>query len=238
MTTDKGIDKRKKKILVVEDEEDVLSLICLHLNSQGFETIRAKEGMEALRIARKELPDLIVLDLMIPEFSGLDVCKYLKKDPDTLSIPIVILTAKSDPSDRILGLELGADDYIAKPFSPRELILRIQSILRRRLEDNPLAEQIQQEDGIRLDPIDKVAYFRKKKIELTPIEFRLLSTLIEREGTVQSREQLLKEVWGYDKTVDTRTIDTHIRRLRDKLGRASQYLRTVRGIGYRFKKTN
>ncbi|QSR88148.1 response regulator [Methylacidiphilum caldifontis] len=233
-----GMDKRKKKILVVEDEEDVLSLICMQLKSQGFETIEAKEGMEALRIARKQMPDLIVLDLMIPEFSGLDVCKYLKKDPDTSSIPIVILTAKSNPSDRILGLELGADDYIAKPFSPRELILRIQSIFRRRFENNAALKQLHLDDKIRLDPIDKVAYYKKRKIELTPIEFRLLSTLVEKEGTVQSREQLLKDVWGYDKTIDTRTIDTHIRRLRDKLGRASQFLRTVRGIGYRFTKPN
>ncbi|WP_242524143.1 response regulator [Methylacidiphilum caldifontis] len=232
------MDKRKKKILVVEDEEDVLSLICMQLKSQGFETIEAKEGMEALRIARKQMPDLIVLDLMIPEFSGLDVCKYLKKDPDTSSIPIVILTAKSNPSDRILGLELGADDYIAKPFSPRELILRIQSIFRRRFENNAALKQLHLDDKIRLDPIDKVAYYKKRKIELTPIEFRLLSTLVEKEGTVQSREQLLKDVWGYDKTIDTRTIDTHIRRLRDKLGRASQFLRTVRGIGYRFTKPN
>ncbi|TFE67779.1 DNA-binding response regulator [Methylacidiphilum sp. Yel] len=232
-----GTNKTKKKILVVEDEEDVSDLICMHLKAQGFETVVAKEGMEALRVTRKQLPDLIVLDLMIPEFSGIDVCKYLKKDPDTAAIPIVILTAKSDPSDRILGLELGADDYIAKPFSPRELILRIQSVLRRRFEIQSPALQAGHNDQIRLDPIDKVAYYKKRRIELTPIEFRLLSTLMEKEGAVQTREELLKEVWGYEKTIDTRTIDTHIRRLRDKLGRASQFLRTVRGIGYRYKKT-
>jgi len=232
-----GTNKTKKKILVVEDEEDVSELICMHLKAQGFETVVAKEGMEALRVTRKQLPDLIVLDLMIPEFSGIDVCKYLKKDPDTAAIPIVILTAKSDPSDRILGLELGADDYIAKPFSPRELILRIQSVLRRRFEIQSPALQAEHNDQIRLDPIDKVAYYKKRRIELTPIEFRLLSTLMEKEGAVQTREELLKEVWGYEKTIDTRTIDTHIRRLRDKLGRASQFLRTVRGIGYRYKKT-
>ncbi|CAI9086608.1 DNA-binding response regulator [Candidatus Methylacidiphilum fumarolicum] len=232
-----GTDKKKKKILVVEDEEDVSELICMHLKAQGFETVVAKEGMEALRVTRKQLPDLIVLDLMIPEFSGIDVCKYLKKDPDTAAIPIVILTAKSDPSDRILGLELGADDYIAKPFSPRELILRIQSVLRRRFEIQSPVGQAEHDDQIRLDPIDKVAYYKKRRIELTPIEFRLLSTLMEKEGAVQTREELLKEVWGYEKTIDTRTIDTHIRRLRDKLGRAAQFLRTVRGIGYRYKKT-
>lgn len=223
----------KQKILVVDDEPDALDLIEFNLRNAGFDVSTASDGAEALKKARHAPPALVLLDLMLPQVDGLEVCKLLRRDPATATIPIIMVTAKATEIDRVLGLELGADDYVTKPFSPRELVLRVKSLLRR-----------QQTTGVKPDkfvsgeltvdiPRHQVTV-SSKKVELTATEFKLLALLIQRRGRVQNREQLLKEVWGYDNLIDTRTVDTHMRRLREKLGKAARFLDTVRGVGYRF----
>ena len=223
----------KQKILVIDDEPDAVELIEFNLKQAGFDIATAADGAEALRKARSTLPALIVLDLMLPEIDGLDVCKLLRRDPTTASIPILMLTAKASEVDRILGLELGADDYVTKPFSPRELVLRIKKILDRGKPSEAKREKFVFGELV-IDLPRHLVSFRGKRIELTPTEFRLLCLLIERSGRVQSRDQLLQDVWKYDNIIDTRTVDTHMRRLRVKLGLASKHLDTVRGVGYRF----
>jgi DNA-binding response OmpR family regulator len=223
----------KAKILVVDDEPEAVELVEFNLAQAGFEVISASNGAEAVRKAHAALPSLIVLDLMLPEIDGLEVCKMLRRDPATAGIPIVMLTAKAAEIDRILGLELGADDYITKPFSPRELTLRIKKILLRTSGATDDAGLIKFGDLIIDGPRHLVSY-RKRRIELTATEFKLLSLLVQRRGRVQSREQLLRDVWEYNSLIDTRTVDTHMRRLRDKLGPAAKFLDTVRGVGYRF----
>ena len=188
--------------------------------------------MSALQQARESLPSLIVLDLMLPEMSGLEVCKVLKKEPQTAQIPIIMLTAKAEEIDRIVGLELGADDYITKPFSPRELLLRVKSVLRRVNGAGEPADQLSLGD-IRIDRSRYEVLVQGKPIEFTATEFKLLALLIERRGRVQSRDVLLNDVWGYESVIDTRTVDTHIRRLREKLGTTADCIETIRGFGYR-----
>ncbi len=223
----------KTKILVVDDEPDALELIRFNLKAAGYDVITADDGAEALKKARSDQPGLVVLDVMLPEVDGLDVCKILRREPATAAIPIIMLTAKAAEIDRVLGLELGADDYLTKPFSPRELILRVKALLRRRAPEEPQAEQV--EFGLlRVNIPRHEALVDGEPIQLTPIEFKLLVLLIERRGRVQSRDLLLRDVWEYDSLIDTRTVDTHMRRLRDKLGKAAEYLDTVRGVGYRF----
>jgi two-component system phosphate regulon response regulator PhoB len=195
--------------------------------------ITAADGSEALKKARSTLPDLILLDLMIPEVDGLEVCKLLRRDAATAGIPILMLTAKAAEIDRVLGLELGADDYVTKPFSPRELMLRIKGLLRRRETTETKAERMQFGDLVLDVPAHSVTV-NNKRVELTATEFKLLTILAHRRGRVQSRDQLLKDVWEYDNVIDTRTVDTHMRRLREKLGKAAKHLDTVRGVGYRF----
>ena len=221
-----------KKILVADDEEDVLALVTSSLKSAGYSTLNADDGPAALSSARENLPALIVLDLMLPGLSGLEVCKALKADPATKHIPIIMLTAKADEVDRILGFELGADDYMTKPFSPRELTLRVQSVLRRTNAPQEPADTLKLGD-ITVDRVRHQVSLRGKEIELTATEFKLLSTLIERRGRVQSRDVLLNDVWGYESAIDTRTVDTHVRRLREKLGKSSDCIETIRGFGYR-----
>lgn len=221
-----------KKILVVDDEADVLDLVCMNLRSSGFTVLTAENGALALQKARAELPDLIILDIMLPEMSGLEVCKTLKKEPATSAIPIIMLTAKSEEVDRVVGLELGADDYVAKPFSPRELALRVKSVLRRG-QEKPAADERLTLGDLLLDRARHEVIIKGKRIDLTATEFKLLAVLMERRGRVQGRERLLNDVWGYESVIDTRTVDTHVRRLREKLGKASAYLETVRGVGYR-----
>jgi two-component system phosphate regulon response regulator PhoB len=221
------------KILVVEDEPDVVELIVFNLRSAGFEVLSAADGAEALRKAQTQVPDLILLDLMLPELDGLEVCKILRRNPATAGIPILMLTAKAAEIDRVLGLELGADDYVTKPFSPRELVLRVKALLRRGAADEPKAEVLHA-GPLTIDIPRHTVTARGHALELTATEFRLLTTLVERRGRVQSREQLLQDVWGYDRPIDTRTVDTHMRRLREKLGNAGRFLDTVRGVGYRF----
>ncbi|MEI6350745.1 MAG: response regulator transcription factor [Verrucomicrobiota bacterium] len=220
------------KILVAEDESDMLKLISLNLKSAGFEVIGAEDGQSALELARFKMPALIILDLMLPLLSGLEVCKLLKADPATAAIPIIMLTAKAEEIDRILGLELGADDYVTKPFSPRELVLRVKSVLRRNQKPGETSGALRA-GSIEIDPERYEVRARGKVVDLTPTEFKLLTLLAERRGRVQTRERLLDEVWGYASAVDTRTVDTHVARLREKLGKAGEVIETIRGIGYR-----
>ena len=220
-------------ILVVDDEPDAAELVEFNLTAAGFAVLLAADGEEAVRKAREHEPDLIVLDVMLPELDGLEVCKLLRRDAATARVPILMLTARAAEIDRVLGLELGADDYVTKPFSPRELVLRIKGLLRRREPDAAGVERL------KIGPlaIDLAAHsvsVSGKAVELTATEFKLLATLAQRRGRVQSRDQLLRDVWEYDAAIDTRTVDTHMRRLREKLGRAADYLDTVRGVGYRF----
>jgi DNA-binding response OmpR family regulator len=221
------------KILVVDDELEALELVEFNLVQAGFSVITAPDGLEALKKARAALPSLIVLDLMLPEMDGLEVCKMLRRDPATSSIPIIMLTAKASEIDRILGLELGADDYLTKPFSPRELVLRVKKILER--GRNPSVENSPLKFGpLLIDPLRHIVSWKESNIQLTATEFKLLTLLAQRQGRVQSRKQLLRDVWEYHSLIDTRTVDTHMRRLRHKLGPAAKYLGTVRGVGYRF----
>jgi len=223
----------KTKILVVDDEPDALEVLGFKLREAGYTPIFAKDGTRAIAIARDERPDLIVLDLMLPEVDGLEVCKMLRRDPATAAIPIVMVTAKAAEIDRILGLELGADDYITKPFSPRELVLRVKKLLQRGQPPAGPLETLKFGD-LSLDTPRHIVSWQGKTIKLTATEFKLLTLLAQRRGRVQSREQLLRDVWEYNSLIDTRTVDTHMRRLREKLGPASKYLDTVRGVGYRF----
>lgn len=219
-----------QKILIAEDEDDVRHLLGFHLKGAGFGLLEACDGAEALQKARAENPALLLLDLDLPRMPGLEVCKALKSDPQTAQIPIVMLTAKSEELDRILGLELGADDYITKPFSPRELVLRIKSVLRRQ---NNAEEKMLQIGALSIDRERHEVRIKNKQLDLTATEFKLLAILAERRGRVQSREKLLTDVWGYESAIDTRTVDTHVRRLREKLGTAADCIETVRGFGYR-----
>jgi DNA-binding response OmpR family regulator len=224
----------RPKILVVDDEPEAVELVEFNLKQAGFDVLTAVDGSEAVKKARTAVPNMIVLDLMLPEIDGLEVCKMLRRDAATGGIPIIMLTAKAAEIDRVLGLELGADDYITKPFSPRELVLRIRKILER--GRTPSAEQPERYKfgELLIDPPRHVVSWRGKSIELTATEFKLLTLLAQRRGRVQSREQLLRDVWEYNTLIDTRTVDTHMRRLREKLGPAAKYLDTVRGVGYRF----
>jgi DNA-binding response OmpR family regulator len=221
----------KAKILVVDDEPDTIELISFNLQSAGYDVITAADGAEALRKARRHTPDAVVLDLMLPELDGLEVCKVLRRDPATEKIPILMLTAKAAEMDRIVGLELGANDYLTKPFSPRELVLRVRNLLKRPEEEEQDRFQFEE---LFIDIPRHLVTVNKKPVDLTRTEFRLLHVLAERRGRVQSRDQLLQDVWEYENIIDTRTVDTHIRRLREKLGRAARFLDTVRGVGYRF----
>lgn len=220
-------------VLIVEDEPDVVDLLRYNLGKSGFEVMIAVSGDRGLELARTKRPDIIILDLMLPGMTGQEVCRALKKDPETELIPIVMLTAKGEPEERVKGLELGADDYVTKPFSPRELVLRVQALLKRH-RVVPRSETIRV-SGVYLDKTNFEARLDGKRMELTTTEFKLLSVLIERRGKTLSRETLLADVWGYQNTsIDTRTVDTHMRRLREKLGKYSGRLETIRGEGYRF----
>ena len=220
------------RILVVDDEPDAIELIRFNLKASGYEVLTAEDGEEALAKARKFSPDMILLDVMLPEIDGLEVCKILRRDPATASLPIIMLTAKASEIDRVLGLEFGADDYVTKPFSPRELMLRVRNLLKRKESSKEEVERFQVRD-IELDVSKYEVKIMGQPIDLTPTEFKLLQILMERKGRVQSRDRLLQDVWGYDQLIDTRTVDTHVRRLREKMGEASDYVTTVRGVGYR-----
>ncbi len=210
----------------------MLNLVAMNLSSAGFTVLKSMDGPSVLTAARAEAPELIVLDLMMPGMTGLEVCRSLKNDQDTASIPVILLTAKTSEVDRILAFELGADDYVTKPFSPRELVLRIQAILRRRIQQSS-EESYLQAGAIQLDLERHQVTIEQRSIELTAIEFKLLAALMERRGRVQSRDALLGSVWGMERDIEPRTVDTHLRRLREKLGKAGEQIHTVRGFGYR-----
>ena len=219
-------------VLLVEDETDVVDLLRYNLSKAGFSVLVAYDGLAGLRMARESRPEILVLDLMLPGMDGHAVCKALKNDPETELLPIVMLTARGEASERIHGLEIGADDYVTKPFSPRELVLRIQALLRRSRSRVP--SEVLEVGNFHLDKGKFDIRLEGRRLDLTGTEFKLLAVLIERRGRTQSRETLLYDVWGYQNPIDTRTVDTHIRRLREKLGKHSAKLETVRGEGYRF----
>lgn len=224
----------KEKILIVEDEKNIAKLIRYNLEKSDYDCTVARTGEDALSILEKQHFNLIILDIMLPEMDGFEVCRNIKQVPGIKNIPIIMLTAKSEEVDRIVGLELGADDYITKPFSPRELILRIKAILKRgKAEDQKKEVLISGDIEINI-PKHKVIV-RQREIALTNMEFKLLFTLMERQGRVQDRDRLLSDVWEIDSMVDTRTVDTHVKRLREKLGRSGCMIETVRGMGYKFK---
>ncbi|MEY2409194.1 MAG: two-component system, OmpR family, response regulator [Verrucomicrobiota bacterium] len=224
---------KKQRVLVVDDEPDAVELVEVNLKAAGLQVITAADGEEALRKARELVPDAIVLDLMLPEVDGLEVCKILRRDRVTATIPIIMLTAKAGEVDRVVGLELGADDYLTKPFSPRELVLRVKRLLRKTVSDPAKAENFDWKE-LSIDLPRHEVRVKGRLLDLTATEFKLLMTLAQRRGRVQSREALLRDVWDYENLIDTRTVDTHMRRLREKLGTAAGYLDTVRGVGYRF----
>lgn len=218
--------------MVVDDEADVIDMLVINLRSAGFQVVAVEDGATALAKARSEAPSLIILDLMLPKMPGLEICRVLKSDPATRHIPVIMLTAKAEEVDKIVGLELGADDYVTKPFSPRELILRINRSLRRGKDKVAAVEKLAIGD-LMLDHTRHEVLVKGKPVELTATEFRLLALLMERRGRVQGRDSLLNDVWGYESVIDTRTVDTHVRRLREKLGSLAGYIETIRGVGYR-----
>jgi two-component system phosphate regulon response regulator PhoB len=222
------------RILLVEDEPDIAEVLRFNLEKADFDVEIERRGDQALEAIRRQAPDLIVLDLMLPGLDGLEVTRLIKRDPATARIPLVMLTAKGEEVDRIVGLELGADDYIPKPFSPREVVLRIKAVLRRRNHEGA-GSDVLEAGGIRLDAAAHRVEVRGREVVLTATEFRLLRVLIERQGRVQTRSRLLSDVWGYSEDVDSRTVDTHVRRLRRKVGPAADRIETVIGVGYRLR---
>ena len=220
-------------ILIVEDEQDVADLLEFNLKKAGFQTAFANSGDEAVKKTRSQKPVLVLLDLMLPGLDGKEVCRALKQDPDLTHIPIIMLTAKSEETDRIVGLELGAEDYITKPFSPREVVLRVEKVLKRSRTEASSQSVIRVGD-FALDTEQYTVKIKGKPMEMTPTEFKLLQILMERQGRVQTRDMLLRDVWDYASETDTRTVDTHVRRLREKLGKSADSIETIRGVGYRF----
>lgn len=222
------------KILVIEDEPDIRRNLEYNISREGFNVITAGSLSEAEELVNSNSLSLILLDLMLPDGSGLDLCKKFKSNSKTDSIPIIILTAKDDEVDKVVGFELGADDYVTKPFSVRELILRIKAILKRGQTKKEVVEVERQFGDLKIDIESHEVFVDSVQIDLTALEFKLLNQLVETRGRVQSRDQLLQDVWGYSAEVTTRTVDTHIKRLRNKLGSMGKYVQTIRGVGYKF----
>ncbi len=222
-----------QKIMIVEDDEDIMEMISYNLGKEGYKTIQIHNGEDAVKFAKTEQPDMIILDLMLPKMDGLDVCKIVRSNSETSHIPIIMLTAKSQESDKIVGLELGADDYITKPFSPRELIARIKAVLRRVVSRTP--DTTINAGDIVIDSMKYKVTVRGRSAHLTATEFKLLEYLARSSGEVLSRDKILADVFGYSSEIYDRTVDTHIKTLRKKLGTARDSIETIRGIGYRFK---
>jgi two-component system phosphate regulon response regulator PhoB len=220
-------------ILIVDDERDVVDLLAYNLQKEGFKTITASNGRMALKKAREEGPALITLDIMMPQLDGAEVCKQLKADYQTSAIPIIMLSARNEEVDRIVGLELGADDYVTKPFSPREFTLRIKNLIGR-LHDATASSDVLRSGDLVVDRVKFEASLNGRSLDLTTMELKLLLKLMEQKGRLVTRDQLLMDVWGYASDEDRRKVDTHVKRLRAKLGRATNYIVTVRGFGYRF----
>ncbi|MDC3113893.1 response regulator transcription factor [Gammaproteobacteria bacterium] len=225
------------KILVIEDEPDIRRNLEYNLSREGFSISTAASISEANTLLASTDYNLILLDLMLPDGSGLDLCKSIKSNSDTESIPIIILTAKDDEVDKVVGFELGADDYVTKPFSVRELILRVKAVLKRGSKKKEIVEVVRQFGDLKIDVDSHEVHVDDTKINLTALEFRLLRQLVDTRGRVQSRDQLLSDVWGYSAEVTTRTVDTHVKRLREKLGPMGKYVHTIRGVGYKFARS-
>jgi len=226
------------RILIIEDEPDIRKTLDYNLSKESFEVFQAASIAEGEQAIQQHKPDLVILDLMLPDGSGLTLCRDIKSDPATKNTLVILLTAKADELDRVIGFELGADDYVTKPFSVRELILRVRAILKRRASDKSQpADPTYTFGALTLNLEAHQVFINDLEVGFTALEFRLLKHLIDRKGRVQSRDQLLEEVWGYSAQVTTRTVDTHIKRLREKLGSAGEYIQTIRGVGYRFSKT-
>jgi len=222
------------KILIVEDEADLRELLAWNLKAAGHEVIEAATGAEGMAKARRLAPDLILLDLMLPDVQGTEICRRVKSDPSLTGTRVIVLTAKGEEIDRVVGFELGADDYVVKPFSVRELVLRIAAVLRRGAQATDEEERPVIAGRLLVDRPRHKVEVDGREVQLTALEFKLLWTLLARRGRVQSRERLLEDVWEMSPEVTTRTVDTHVKRLREKLGPAGQYVETVRGVGYRF----
>jgi two-component system phosphate regulon response regulator PhoB len=226
-----------QKILIIEDEPDIRKTLEYNISREGYKVVSASSLSEGKEQINSSDFSLILLDLMLPDGSGLDLCREIKSDKDKSSTPIIILTAKDDEVDKVVGFELGADDYVTKPFSIRELILRIKAILKRGESKKETLEVQRQFGELTMDIDSHEVFVNSEQIILTALEFRLLRQLVDRRGRVQSREQLLSDVWGYSAEVTTRTVDTHIKRLREKLGTMGKYVQTIRGVGYKFSRT-
>ena len=234
MKNDRGPDR----ILVVEDEPDIAALVAYQLAHAGFQVRTANSGHEAMRAIESETPDLVILDLMIPEISGKDLLRMLRSRRETEQIPVIILTARGEEHDRVQGFELGADDYIPKPFSPKEMVLRVKAVLRRAEPSRPTGgrSKVFRAGSLLVDVDAKQVTVEGDAVELTPKEFQLLVCLLERRGRTQSRSDLLEAVWETTADIETRTVDMHVGRLRSKLGSAGDSIETVRGFGYRFQR--
>jgi len=221
-------------VLIVEDEHDLQRVLAYNFRQAGFDVVSATNGETALRAVKEERFDLVILDLMLPDMAGTEVCRRLKQNPQTSAVPVLMVTAKGEEVDRVVGFELGADDYVVKPFSVRELILRVRAILRRSEGASTPAERF--DFGLlRVDRAAHRAWVADHEVSLTALEFRLLMTLHDRRGRVLSRDILLDEVWGTQADITSRNVDTHVKRVREKLGAAGEYIETVRGVGYRFR---
>src|SRR5438445_3956930 len=219
-------------ILIVEDEKDLADLMQFNLRQAGFETAAARDGEEALALVRHRTPDLVLLDLMLPGVPGTEVCRQLKSSPRTKQVPVIMVTARGEEVDRVVGFELGADDFVTKPFSLRELVLRVRAVLRRGV--NGETDVLQEKVGpLRIDPVAHRAFVSDQELALTALEFKLLATFMSRVGRLQTRAALLRDVWNMSGDLQTRTVDTHIKRLREKLGAGRDLIETVRGSGYR-----
>lgn len=222
------------RLLIIEDESDLRQVLGYNLTQAGHEALTAETGAIGLRLAREQRPDLVLLDLMLPDLSGTDICRMLKEGADTKEIPIIMLTARGEEVDRVVGFELGADDYVTKPFSVRELMLRIQAVLRRAGAPDGAKTDVVEFGCLRVDRDAHRIWVGDAEVELTALEFKLLLTLYDRRNRVQTRSALLDDVWGIQADITTRTVDTHVKRLREKLDKARDYVETVRGVGYRF----
>jgi phosphate regulon transcriptional regulator PhoB len=222
------------KVLVIDDEKDIVSLLRYHLEKSGFQCLEGMDGSTALRLVREHHPDLLILDLMLPGMDGLEICRLLRQDTTTARLPILMLTAKAEEVDRVVGLEVGADDYVVKPFSPRELVARVRAILRR--AQKPADLSLKRLGELEVDEPRHSVSVQGAPVELTAKEFGLLCALMRANGRVLNREQLLEGVWGYADAaeIESRTVDVHIRRLREKLGPEARRIVTVKGVGYRF----
>ena len=225
----------RKKILIIEDEKDIRDLLQHYLKKEGYDVQVAEDGDFGLRKLAKERYDLVLLDLMLPRMDGLEVCRVLRSQAQTANLPVIMLTAKGEEIDRVVGFEVGADDYVIKPFSPRELLLRVKAVLRRAGSGESMSKIIKV-STISIDTDRHIVTVDGNEVILTTTEFKLLFNLAERLGRVQSRDRLLKDVWGFNHMGDTRTVDTHITRLRSKLGEAGEMIKTIRGFGYKMEK--